>query len=252
MMPLRRRQRGFIIDPFRGGSGSPPVTDPFFANVVQLAHFQGANGSTTFTNSCPRGTTFVNSGLNGCALSTARSAIGSSSLLTASSQGLAGASTSSDYTIGTSDFVAEFFVYLSTTASAQNILDMRASAFQQEPTIYQNGTTVVYNVGGAGDQITSASSSIAASAWHFMAVARDSGTTALYCGPISNPTAPRLGTFSDSFNYASGAEIWAGGGFGGAAQMNAGNIEQFRLTIGTSRGYTGSSITIPTAPFPDS
>jgi hypothetical protein len=232
--------------------GSPPATDPYFANVVQLAHFTGANGSTTFTNSCPRGTTLLGNGVNSCALSTARSAIGSSSLLTAATNGLAGASTSTDYTIGTQDFAAEFFFYLSTIDQAQNIFDMRGSAFANQPTIYQNGSQMVYNIGGIGDEITSASSAVAASAWHFACVARDSGTTRLYAGPISNPTAPLLGSFSDSTNYPSGAEIWAGGGFGGSAQMNAGNIEQLRVTIGVSRGYTGSSITIPTAPFPDS
>jgi hypothetical protein len=57
-------------------------------------------------------------------------------------------------------------------------------------------------------------------------------------------------TYSDSTNYASSATTLIGNGAGNFF-MN-GFIDELRITVGNSRGYTGSTITVPTAAFPDS
>lgn len=55
---LRSRQRGFLLNPFRFGGGTPaPGDDPHFANVSLLMHMDGTDGGTTFVDSGPLGLT---------------------------------------------------------------------------------------------------------------------------------------------------------------------------------------------------
>ena len=47
ILPNRHKQRGFIMNPYRFGSGG---SDPHWANVISLLTFPGADGSTVFTD----------------------------------------------------------------------------------------------------------------------------------------------------------------------------------------------------------
>lgn len=74
---LRSRQRGFLLNPFRFGGGTPPGGDPHWANVVMLLHCDGANGSTTITDSSASAKAVSANG--GASLSTSSPLYGSAS-----------------------------------------------------------------------------------------------------------------------------------------------------------------------------
>lgn len=50
----RKKQKGFLLNPFRF-SGGAPTTDPHWDKVVLLAHMDGTDGGTTFIDSGPLG-----------------------------------------------------------------------------------------------------------------------------------------------------------------------------------------------------
>lgn len=77
---LRAKQRGFLLNPFRfGGGGGGGGSDPSFSDVEYLFHFDGSDGSTTFTDSGPLGKTVTRTG--GAEIDTAQSMFGGASLL---------------------------------------------------------------------------------------------------------------------------------------------------------------------------
>ena len=72
---LKRRQRGFLLDPYRHTAAS----DPFRANCELLLHCDGADGSTTFTDSSPNAYTVTANG--NAQIDTAQSYYGGASAL---------------------------------------------------------------------------------------------------------------------------------------------------------------------------
>ena len=101
---LRSRQRGFLLNPFRFGGGTPPGGDPHWANVVMLLHCDGADGSTTITDSSTSGKTVSANG--GASLSTSSPLYGSASA-SLPSGGWLEAPDSSDLLFGGSNFTVE-------------------------------------------------------------------------------------------------------------------------------------------------
>lgn len=101
---LRSRQRGFLLNPFRFGGGTPPGGDPHWANVVMLLHCDGADGSTTITDSSTSGKTVSANG--GASLSTSSPLYGSASA-SLPSGGWLQVPDSSDWAFGSSDFTVE-------------------------------------------------------------------------------------------------------------------------------------------------
>ena len=79
--------------------------DPYFANVVALLHFDGADGSTTFTD--VKGHTFTAAG--NAQIDTAQSLFGGASLLLDGSGDYIWAADSADWDFGTADFAVELW-----------------------------------------------------------------------------------------------------------------------------------------------
>lgn len=73
-----------LLNPYRFNVNG----DPFFANVGFLLHFDGANGSTTITDSGPRSKSFTRGGTGAGTISTAQSVFGGSSYLNGASTGI--------------------------------------------------------------------------------------------------------------------------------------------------------------------
>jgi hypothetical protein len=147
--------------------------------------------------------------------------------------------------LGGGDFVVELWLYIN-ASKAQGVFDTRASSastagialYLTSGNVWQ---MVVNNAGfNAGGSITN-------SVWTHVAVVRTGTTLYLYVGGslvnstgLSNnltDTTFLAGTLRDN---ADATTTW---------KMN-GYIDDLRITKGNNRGYTGSSITVPTAPFP--
>jgi Concanavalin A-like lectin/glucanases superfamily len=219
----------------------PPPRDADFGDVVQLAHFDGSNNSTTFTNSCPRGNTITRAGSS--VIATAQSVFGGASLRIPSGDDIEMAS-HADYAFGTSDLTIEFRMRVDSVTTA-NILDMRANGPVNTvaPTIYmESDGKLVYYVNGAA-RITSAASVVVATTWQAIAVSRIGTSTKLFVDGTQVGS-----TYTDGNDYVQQA-ITMGRGTNSSAPMSGVYFDELRITNGTGR-YSGN-YTPATAPFPN-
>jgi len=228
----------------------PAGSDPFFSNVVFLWHADGANGATP--NYTPTvGTVISGQGPGQGTLSTSTVKYGTASFASASDNIRSG--TSAAYTIGTADYVFECWVYpTSLGAGTFSFVDFRPAVTQGwYPNLVRSGADLLLGMNslvritGTGVMVVNA--------WNYVALARASGNTRMYCGTTG--TAPQVGaTFVDSTSLipvATGIYLCRSSFSGASLQAWVGNLDEVRFTIGTARGYTGASIPIPTAAFPD-
>ncbi len=107
-------------------SGPPPPTDPNFANVVLLLGFEGADGSTTFTDES--GTPKTQSGAGGNAqIDTAEFKYGSASGLFDGTGDNVYYPDDAVYTLGTADFTVEAWVKFNSLSGNQVLIAHQGS-----------------------------------------------------------------------------------------------------------------------------
>lgn len=233
---LRARQHGFIINPFRFGGGGGGGTDPHFANVISLLHFDGSDGSTTITDQ--KSKTWTASGT--AQLDTAQSKFGGSSLLVTGGNGKVISTTDAGDQFGTGDFTIEFWLRISSFAAVQIICDTRASGAAVAPALYLNGSSLRYFTNNA-DRIIGAN--LTSNTWYFIALSRVSGSTRLFVDGTQSGS-----TYADSNNYVN--QVIS---YGDASYQNgnpiSGWVDEARITKGVGR-YS-STFTPPSAPFPN-
>jgi len=222
------------------------ATDPYFANVALLLHMNGANGSTTFTDSSLHARTVA--GFGGAAISTGQSKFGGASALLGVGKYL----TTDDIVgeFGTQPFTVECWLFLT-------------EAGDTFPTIFSNyqtfGTSVmVLFEGASGDKweltydgnypgIVS-SANIAYNQWVHVAVVRNANTLALYVDGVREGTADVTGV---SLDGNANAFFINAAGDNPSVTNATGYFDEFRVTKGVAR-YNGASFPVPTAPFPNS
>jgi len=243
LLPWRHRQRGFLINPYALAVTGGGPTDPSFANVVSLLHFNGADGGTTFTDQ--KGKTWTASGTP--TTSTAQFVYGTASLLDATAQSHIVTASHADFGYGTGDWTIEFwFRPSSLSGGAQGLYDQRTAGGQPRPCIFTlGGGDLRYHASGA-DRITAPGGTIVVNTWAHIAVCKVSGTTRMF------KDGTQVGSnYTDAINYeTSGAMI---GNFGDQPANTfgtVGNYDDFRATKGVGR--YAANFTAPPAQFPDS
>lgn len=234
----RKKQRGFLLNPFRFGGGAPSG-DPYFSNVALLMHMDGANGSTTFLDSSPAPKTFTLTGAP--QISTGQSKFGGSSCYLNGASYLYTAS-STDFGFGAGDYTIELFAYVSSTANFLAVFDNRTASLQG----------IALYVGGSNRAITVANNAAiilqpAVSAplnqqWH-IALVKSGTTLTIYINGVA------AGSVTDSRTLASAAAAYIGATYLGGQPFN-GYIDELRVTKGVAR-YAANFIP-PNAPFPNS
>jgi hypothetical protein len=145
--------------------------------------------------------------------------------------------------LGTGDFTIEFWLYLNTVSGTQNLCDFRnATATEVAITLYMNLASPRLYVNGA-DRITGGN--LSTGQWYHVALTRSSTSTKLFVGGTQSGS-----TYTDSNNYLTPRPLRIGMTNDGTTQfpLNA-YIQDFRVTLGYAR-YTGSTIPVPSAPFP--
>lgn len=225
-----------------GGAG-----DPAWSSVVNLSHFDGSNGSSTFTNSSTSGATAFTQGGSSDVLSTTQFVFGTASLRRGSSGTCVATQLENYYVFGTNDFTVEFRFRPDTVQTA-NIFDMRQSGGGNAavPTIYtlSNGTLVYYH--SNTDRITSSTGVITATTWAAIALSRVSGTTRLFVNGTQVGS-----SYTDSTNY----NVTARGCCGSyTAQQTNAYYDEVRISngaYGSGAGRYSGNYTIATAPFPN-
>jgi len=217
---------------------TPTANDPYFSSVALLLHMNGTGSTFVDSSGTPKTiTAFGNS-----TQSTSQSKFGGKS---------AAFGGSSDYlkttsiALGSGDFVVECWLYLNAISlDYTGIFDGRPSQGNY-PTLLLYGSNITWFV---NNQFRITGSILSTGQWYHVAVARASGSTRMYVNGTQSGS-----TYSDSTNYLSGSTPIIGSLFDGPSSYGLnGFIDELRISVGSSRNMTGSSITVPTQAFPDS
>jgi hypothetical protein len=226
-----------------GGSSSIVPTDPYFANVSLLLHMEGTG--STFNDSSNAARTI--NAVGNATQSTSQFRWGGKSLYL---DGSGDAVTVSMPAIALNDFAIEMWVYLVSLSGGDYIglYDGRSGDVTEHPVIFIANEVLTYYVplGGTATGATRITGgTVSTGSWHHVAVARSSGTTRMYFNGTQAGS-----SWSDSTSYPSSAVAYIGSLYN--YSIVNGFIDDVRITIGSARGYTGSTITVPAAAFPDS
>ena len=216
-------------------------SEPFLDKVSLLLRADGSGN--TFIDSSLSPKTITASG-NATQSATQSRWGGKSAFFTGTSR--LSSSTSSAFSFGDGDFVVEMWVYPSGASGFQTLFSTRSSDTNQDSNNVFLGlntgtlTPIVYTNG----LVLSGSSSLSAGAWSHIAFVRESGVVSIYL----NGT--RIG--SASFTTSITGTNASVGLTQNSEHQFSGYIDDVRVTSGSNRGYTGATITVPTAAFPTS
>lgn len=215
------------------GASTLVASDPYFAYVASLIHFDGTNGSTTFTDQkAVTWSTFYGSP----SLSSTQKKFGATSLYST-----AGGITSSSSlgAIGTGDYTWEFWLYPTVVTGTAIICLLTNAANPNNPEIYLNSGALTYYA-QSGDRITGPSLTI--NTWQHIALSRNSGSSRLFVNGSQVGS-----TYADTNSYSSAPMTYMAN-YTSNFPM-AGYLDEARLTIGVGR-YP-SNFTPPSVAFPN-
>lgn len=206
------------------------LVDEYADSVVSLLHFDGENGSATFTDE--RAKTWTAAG--DAAVSTNSPLIGTGSLLLDGAGDYVTGASHADYAFGTGDFTIECF---EREAVAQTHY---LFSFGPAWIVYfsENGNCI-FNIAGS-NKIGTAVTVTGRGTRKHVALCRGSGTVRLFYDGIL------IGTWPDTTNIAA-APVEIGRYSADSSFRFNGQVDEFRITKGVAR-YT-SNFTPPTMPF---
>lgn len=248
----RHRQRGFIINPFVFAAAGG--TDPYFANVISLAHFDGSNGQASPFDDVVRGAGAWTQFGASATLSTGVKKFGSASM-NSGSIGV-GNPDHADWDFGSGDFTLEGWIYLNAvtgpTGNAQVLFTKGGGGAVRPFLMFITATTTYPNFYSSHDgttwgvAITQTALSMSLSTWYHYAVTRSGNDHRMFIdGTQYGSTATLSGAV-----MTNSLQVGIGGYDTGANIATNGYIDETRATKGVAR-YT-SNFSPPTAAFPDS
>lgn len=253
-----RRQRGFIINPYAFGAGEPPApeTDPYFASVVSLLHFNDLGSPTSYIDQI---STRVWTPFGSHSIATDQVKFGAGSGRFGGGTGdYISAPDHADFTMGASNFTLEYWVRFATVAATTQQIsgqcDAAGTAGSQSVTTQLNASNKMQgyfvDTGNAVAGAAASTTTIVANTWYHFVYQRTSVSRMdLFLDGVNETGANAGGvTVKDS------TTVYSIGRLG--ALVNAGLngwIDDFRLTKGIAR-YAGSPSNFipPTAQYPDS
>ncbi len=234
-------QLSITTDAFTSVSAATSYPDPNFASVVLLLHFDGTDGSPTFTD--VTGKTMTPAG--NAQIDTAQSKFGGASGLF---DGTGDYLTTPDHTgfnLGTGDFTVEFWAKQNTTATTMRMVSTvstpDAGVNYYGFGCYLASTFLAFNAYN-GAVVTRSASRTVDTAWHHYAFVQSGSSFYMFQeGTLLGTTASV--SCGDSTSVLNIGQDWNGG-----SQFD-GWIDDLRITNGVGR-YT-SAFTPPTMAFPD-
>lgn len=231
--------------------GNSSEHDPYWVNTQLLLHFEGTNGTATFTDSSSANRTIAPQ--QQAQLSTANFKFGASSgLFDGTGDYLSVAQ--SGLVLGANDFTIEF--WMRTTAYCTLMYKGTASTTAAND-YYSwahpiNGVQFNFVVGSNNRSVTTGGTfagnqNMCDGNWHNVAITRSGGTMRIFENGTLRGSDATLGTDSINNNLVN----LGIGGPGNNLAVNdfSGNMDEFRITVGVAR-YT-SSFTPATKAFPN-
>lgn len=235
-----------LIDAYRFGGGGGP-TDPYWASVTSLLHFDAADGSTTFTDQ--KGITWSR-GSSNAEIDTAESKFGGSSLFS-NTTGYLGAPTAGNFDFGTGDFTLECWVKPSSIATYQTIFNHRNAGGNRGITfrITNSGKLEAFRDGGLN--IMTGTTTLSTTAFQHVALSRVGTTWRIFLEGVEEGSNAGLSGVDVSTDASATSYIGVYGDFSLTTErLSSGWIDEFRATKGVGRYASG--FTPPAAAFPDS
>lgn len=240
-MPMNPR----LMRPLAAAPSGP--TDPYFSSVSLLLHMDGANSSTTFTDSSSNALSVTAHG--GAQLSTAQSKFGGTSGYFDGAGGYLTVPSSTPLELGDSDFTIEmWYYYESPNSNSYPALISKGAQGSIDPDAW----TLEFTGGGLGTVFWVAFNGPAGGTppqdeWVHVALTRSGSDANLFVNGVLQGT---YSPFTDTIaTNASGPLVIGCGWYDLTSRFFKGYIDELRITKGVAR-YT-SNFTPPDAPFPD-
>ncbi|CDX29021.1 conserved hypothetical protein [Mesorhizobium sp. SOD10] len=235
-------------------SASGGGNDPYFANVVLLLGFEGANGSTSITDESSAPHTFT--AVGNAQISTAQFKYGASAGLFDGSGDEWNTPDSADWRLSAANsdqFTVETWIRPAsgTTFVNHSIIGQGDSDgnLSWRLLVVDGGLRFSFSPSGSGwTNITTSSFLLGTTTWQHVAVDKDAaGKIRLYVGGSMQASS----TPADSSFFNSTSPLRIGAPLFGGDSMN-GHLDELRVTKGIARYATDTSFTPPTAAFPRS
>lgn len=227
-----------FVNPYRFATSGG--TDPYFDDVVMLAHMNGANGGTSFPDNSNSAHTVT--AVGNAQTSTAQSKFNGSSGLFDGSGDYLTIPHSADFNFGTADWTIEFWYQFNSLSGFQTLFDHGYVSAGGLTIQTGNGTGkwIVYTSGGA--RATETSSTPTVGVWYYYAIVQSGTTITIYRDGVAAGSGTSTANLTITADVAIGARLATG-----LVNINAYGAE-LRITKGVARTVT----TVPTAAFPDS
>lgn len=219
------------------------TSDPYFASVVLLCHFDGTNGSTTVTDSTGK------HGLaaTGNSLTTSQQMFGTASLSNTAANTYVVAADSADWLFAAGQFTVEAFIRPTSAISGVRAVMAQFGGSTDLGWFFGfsgNNLNFYYSTTGTDNPVVSGAYTPTLNSWVHVAADRDaSNVLRVYAGGAVMASATVSATF---FNSTRSLRI---ANDDGGARGFIGQIDELRITKGAAR-YAGA-FTPPSAPFPD-
>lgn len=214
------------------GSALPTETtvDEYASSVVLQLQMDGANASTTFTDSSPTPKTVT--AVGNAQISTTQSRFGGSAMYLDGTGDYATVAADASLAMGTGDFTAEAWIYL-TALPAECVLFgdiLWTGGYQGGWCMAVTSTGILritYNgTGSAWTNLDSAISLVTANAWHHVATVRQNGVQRIYLNGV------QVGSVANTLDYTTGRTFRIGGKMvdGVVGVLMTGYIDDLRIT----------------------
>lgn len=225
---------------------SYPYRDASISSVQLLLHGNGANGSTTITDSSPSARTLT--ALGSATNSTAQRRFGTASILTPNATSPVGVPHADIFKLGTQTFTLEAWIYPNSVAQAQAIFYSGHSGTGWALYMNAAGSLGVYlSSDGTSWNISNfgITTGIVTGRWQHVVLQRSGSTWSLYCDGVRRGTL----TSSASIYYPTTNPTYS---FYLGVANSAANCyyDEVRFTAGVAR-YAGASYALPNGAYPD-
>lgn len=236
-----------VINPYQYAAG--PQYDPLFWDVSLLLYGNGANNSTTFTDSSIYNHTITAYG--NTKISTAQSKFGGSSMYFDGNGDYLTIPDDTSFHLGSDSFTIEFWIYRNSTAT-MNIINKRPSTSRDWIwfTIRHTGVLHLFATSNGStwdiaNDFKFGNTALLSGQWYHIALVRNGTEFATYVDGTKSPN-----TFTSSASISTGGSntVQIGGDPAYNTSYVNGYIDDFRITKGVAR-YT-SNFTPPTAQLP--
>jgi hypothetical protein len=234
---------------------SAPGSDPFFASVVMLLGFEGADGSTTITDESSK--KHGNATVNGNAkISRTQAKFGVSSLSLDGTGDWISFADSADWQLSAANsdqFTIEFWLFTSTAGSNTPVLGQSTSTSNTAWYILWDHNRVEFlttstGIPAGGTTIAAPISTLASSAWGHVAIDKDaSGKIRVYENGVMQASSTPAN--SAMFNSTGPLETR---NLSATTSLFNGFIDELRITKGVARYQSDIGFALPTAPYPRS